>query len=89
MSYSVSHNILMEDDRKTYNNCILALRKKAVDTENNKRGHGPLRRVASNLRPKSPEENAEIQQDVRYLPKELMESFRSKQKKCTGIILVR
>ncbi len=74
-SYSALHDILMEHDSKTYTDSILALSKKAVDTEENKRCCHPLRRVAANLRPESPEEDAQVQQDVRYHPKELWESF--------------
>ncbi len=39
----------MESDNKTYADCILALRKKAVDTEDNKKGCCPLRRIAASL----------------------------------------
>ncbi len=56
-SYSALHDILMEDDNKKYADCILALRKKAVDTEENRRGRRPLRRVAANLRPESQEQD--------------------------------
>ncbi len=48
----------MEDDSKTYTDFILACRKKAVDTEENLRGHHPLRRVTAKFRPDSPEEDA-------------------------------
>ncbi len=50
----------MENDDKTYADCILALRKKAVDTEDNKKGHYPLRRIAANLRPDSQEQDAQV-----------------------------
>ncbi len=73
--------MLMEDDIKTYTDCILALRNKAVYPEDNKRGCQPLRRVAANMRHEYPEEDAKVQQDVRYLPKELWESFSPEQKK--------
>ncbi len=66
MSYSDLHDILMEDHSKTHSDCILGLRKKAVDTEDNKRGCHSLRRVAANLKPESPEKDAKVQQDVRY-----------------------
>jgi len=70
-SYSALHDILMEDDGKKYNDCILALRKKAVDTEENRRGHHPLRRIAANITPASTDQDVQAQEDVRYLPKEL------------------
>ncbi len=53
------HNILMENDDKTYADCILAQRKRAVDTEDNKKGHLPLRRNAANLRPDSQEHDTQ------------------------------
>ncbi len=81
VSYSALHDILMENDSKTYNDCILAIRKKGVDIEESKRSCHPLRRVAANLTPESPEGNAQVQQNVRYLPKELWESFSPEQKR--------
>ncbi len=48
LSYNALHYILMEDDNKAYQNFILSLRKKGVDTEENKRGISPLRTIAAN-----------------------------------------
>ncbi len=48
----------MEDDFKTYTNCFLALRKKAIDIEENPKGGHLLRRVSANLRPETPKEDA-------------------------------
>ncbi len=53
--YAALHDILMENDDKKYADCILALKKKAVDTEDNKKGCHILRRVAAHLRPDSQE----------------------------------
>ncbi len=80
-SYSALHDILMEDDSKTYTDCILALRKKAVDTEESKKGCCPLRRVAAKLRPESPEEDTQVQHNNMYLLKKLWESFNPEKKK--------
>ncbi len=74
-AYAALHDIQMEDDNKTYADCILVLRKKAVDTEDNKKSHHPLRRIEANLRPESQEQDAQVQQDVRVLPQELRESI--------------
>ncbi len=49
--------------------------KKEVDTEDTKKCCHPLRRIAANLKPESQEEDAQVQQDVTYLPKKLWESF--------------
>ncbi len=71
-SYSVLHDILMEDDSKTYQDCILALRKKGVDNEESKRSHRPLRRIAANhLTEKNPGLDVQAGHDIRYLPMEL------------------
>ncbi len=37
--YTALHDILIEDDIKTYTDCFLALREKALDTQENCRGH--------------------------------------------------
>ncbi len=79
--YHALHDFLMEDDNKINTDCIHALRKKASGTKENRRGHPPFRRIAANLRPEFPEEYAKVQQDVRYLPKEIWESFSPEQKK--------
>ncbi len=71
----------MEDDSKTYTDCIIALRKKAVDTEENCRGCCPLRRVAAGVRPETSEAYVSVKQDVTYLSRELRESFSPEQKK--------
>ncbi len=47
MSYSALHDVLMGDDSKPSIDCILACRKKAIDTEENCRGHWPLKSIAS------------------------------------------
>ncbi len=78
--YSALHDILMENDGKKYNDCILALRKKAVDTEENRRGL-TLTRILANITPESPEQDVQAQEDGRYLPKELWESSSFEQKK--------
>ncbi len=80
-SYAALDDILMENDSKTYADCILALRKEAVDIEENKKGHCQGRRFAANLRNESQEQDLQAQQDVRYLPQELWQSLSSKQKK--------
>ncbi len=88
-SYIALHEIFMEGDNKTYADCILAIRKKAIHREENKKGCHPVRRIASNLRTESQEEDVQVQQDVRYLPKELWESFSPEQKKCISSSLSR
>ncbi len=59
-SYATLHDILIENDNKTCTECILALRKKAVATEENKKGHRPLRRIVANVRPDSQEQDAQL-----------------------------
>ncbi len=71
----------MEDDSKTYTDCILALRKYAVDNAEIKKSHCALRKATASLRSESLDENALLQQDARYLPKNLQESFSPKPKK--------
>ncbi len=67
---STLHDILMKDDSKTYQDCILALRKKGVDNEDNKRSHHPLRRIAATHQAKEdPGVDVQADHDIRYLPK--------------------
>ncbi len=40
-------DILMKNNSKTYENCNLSLRKKAVDIENNMKGNCPLRQMVT------------------------------------------
>ncbi len=61
----------MEADSKTYEHCILALKKKTVDIEGNRKRKLPLRNVAALKQDLSPDEIEQLQQDVRYLCKEL------------------
>ncbi len=78
-SYAALHDILMEDDNKTYQDCILALRKKGVDTEESKRSCHPLRRIAAQHQHEEEGEEQE-QQNAKYLPQTLWESFTPEQK---------
>ncbi len=65
----------MENNNKKYSHCILVLRKKSVDNKENKKGHCPLRRIAAKMRPESQEQDERAQKDVRYLSKQLWESY--------------
>ncbi len=47
MFYSAQHDIITENDFKTYTHCILALSKRVIDTEESCKCCCPLRRVAA------------------------------------------
>ncbi len=54
IAYGHLVNILNDDDTKSYEDCILALRKKEVDVEDNCRGRTVLRKVAFTKRTVAP-----------------------------------
>ncbi len=64
------HDSLIEVDTNTYENCILALRKKAVNIQDNGKSHCPLRKVGEQRRLEATEDE-QVQQNVRYIPKKL------------------
>ncbi len=84
VSYSALYDILMEDDPESYTDCILALRRKAIETGENSRSHCPLKRVTDGLKSGANEGDDQVfQQDIRYLPKKLGKNFNPGQKRCT------
>ncbi len=56
MSYCALYDILMENESRTYADCILALKKRALDTEEDCKGSHPVRRVAAGVRAENNEE---------------------------------
>ncbi len=80
-SYVALFDVLMEDDSKNYEDCILALRKKPVDIEDNRKGKVPLRMVATLKQSLSTDEDEQGQQNMRYVPNELWDTFAPAQKK--------
>ncbi len=71
----------MDDVTKSYFYCIVALRKIALDIEGNCRVHYTFRKVAGNIRIDTPEEDMQIEQNVRYFSRALLKGLSPEQKK--------